>query len=119
MSDTPAALPDEAVLTPEPPSLHGCPISDSCGQTVIHPSRQQYVDVVRALLDEGYEMCVDLTATDYLRMPQRTLPDGVAAELAVKFLVMARAFPGPVFDFFGRDDVAIAVRVLAIWLAGE
>lgn len=80
MSDTPAALPDEAVPTPEPPSLHGCPMSDSCGQTVIHPSRQQYVDVIRALCDEGYEMCVDLTATDYLLMPERGLPDGIAAE---------------------------------------
>ena len=25
---------------------------------------------IRALLDEGYEMCVDLTATDYLLMPE-------------------------------------------------
>ena len=80
MSDTPAALPDEAASTPEPPSMHGCPMSDSCGQTVLHPSRQQYVDVIRALLDEGYEMCVDLTATDYLLMPRRALPDGIAAQ---------------------------------------
>ena len=80
MSDAPATTPDEAVPTPEPPTMHGCPISDSRGQVVLHPSRAQYVGVVRALLDEGYEMCVDLTATDYLLMPQRELPDGVAAE---------------------------------------
>ena len=80
MSDTPAATPDEAVPTPEPPSMHGCPVSDSCGQTVLHPDRQQYVAVIRALLDEGFEMCVDLTATDYLLMPNRALPDGVGAE---------------------------------------
>ena len=80
MSDTPAAPPDEAAPTPEPPSMHGCPLTDSHGQTVLHPSRQQYVGVVRALLDEGYEMCVDLTAVDYLLMPQRTVPDGVTAE---------------------------------------
>ena len=60
--------------------MHGCPVTDSHGQTVLHPSRQQYVGVVRALLDEGYEMCVDLTAVDYLLMPQRTMPDGVTAE---------------------------------------
>jgi NADH-quinone oxidoreductase subunit C len=36
--------------------------------------------VIRALLDEGYEMCVDLTATDYLLMPNRAMPDGVVAE---------------------------------------
>ena len=80
MSDAPAAEPDEAAPTPEPPSMHGCPLSDSRGQIVLHPSREQYVDVVRALLDEGYEMCVDLTATDYLLMPERAMPDGVAAE---------------------------------------
>ncbi len=80
MSDTPAEPPDEAVPTPEPPSMHGCPISDSRGQVVLHPSREQYLGVVRALLDEGYEMCVDVTATDYLLMPHRALPDGVAAE---------------------------------------
>ena len=81
MSDAPAVAPDEAAPTPEPPpTMHGCPISDSHGQVVLHPSREQYTGVVRALLDEGYEMCVDLTATDYLLMPVRGLPDGVAAE---------------------------------------
>jgi NADH-quinone oxidoreductase subunit C len=80
MSDATAAPPDEAAPTPEPPSMHGCPLSDSRGQVVLHPDRSQYVGVVRALLDEGYEMCVDLTATDYLLMPERALPDGVAAE---------------------------------------
>jgi NADH-quinone oxidoreductase subunit C len=60
--------------------MHGCPLTDSHGQAVLHPTRAQYVDVVRALLDEGYEMCADLTAADYLLMPQRALPDGVAAE---------------------------------------
>ena len=60
--------------------MHGCPMSDSRGQTVLHPTREQYVGVVRTLLDEGYEMCVDLTATDYLMMPDRALPEGVTAE---------------------------------------
>ena len=80
MSDTPAEPPDEAAPTPEPPSMHGCPLSDSRGQVVLHPNRDQYVGVVRSLLDEGYEMCVDVTATDYLLMPRRALPDGIAAE---------------------------------------
>jgi NADH-quinone oxidoreductase subunit C len=80
MSDTTAATPDEAVPTPEPPSMHGSLRADSLGQTVLHPSRQQYIDVVRALLDEGYEMCVDLTATDYLLMPNRSMPEGIGAE---------------------------------------
>jgi NADH-quinone oxidoreductase subunit C len=80
MSDAPAAAPDEAAPTPELPSMHGCPLTDSCGQTVLHPTREQYVGVVRALLDDGYEMCVDLTVTDYLLTPGRTVADGIAAE---------------------------------------
>ncbi|MDP9463697.1 MAG: NADH-quinone oxidoreductase subunit C [Actinomycetota bacterium] len=80
MSDASATPPDEAAPTSEPPSMHGCPLTYSCGQTVLHPSREQYAGVIRTLLDEGYEMCVDLTATDYLLMPQRAMPDGVAPE---------------------------------------
>jgi NADH-quinone oxidoreductase subunit C len=80
MSDAPAEVPDEAVPPAEPPSMHGCPLTESCGQAVLHPSREQYVGVVRALLDEDYEMCVDLTATDYLLMPERAMPDGIAGE---------------------------------------
>ena len=33
-----------------------------------------------ALVDDGYEVCVDLTGVDYLTHPGRTLPEGVAAE---------------------------------------
>ena len=39
-----------------------------------------YLDAVKALADDGYAMCVDLTAVDYLAYPGRPLPDGVAAE---------------------------------------
>ena len=38
---------------------------------MLHPTREQYLDVVKALLDDGYEMCVDLTAVDYLAHPGR------------------------------------------------
>jgi NADH-quinone oxidoreductase subunit C len=67
----------------EPPTtteVHGCPVTDSRGQLVVHPSRERYVEVVKALADEGYAMCVDLTAADYLHNPHRVLPDGVAPE---------------------------------------
>lgn len=80
MSDATTTPPEETAPVPEAPSMHGCPLTMSCGQTVLHPSRTQYVGVVKALLDEGYEMCVDVTAVDYLQMPDRALPDGIAAE---------------------------------------
>ena len=105
MSYAPAAAPDEAAPTPEPPSMHGCPQTDSCGQTVLHPSREQYVDVVRALLDEGYEMCVDLTATDYLLTPQRATPDGIAAE---RFEVVVN-----LLSFTRRERIRLRVQVPA------
>jgi NADH-quinone oxidoreductase subunit C len=60
--------------------LHGSPVSESFGQTIVFPSRAQYLDLMKALVDDGYQMCVDLTAVDYLTHPGRTLPDGVEAE---------------------------------------
>jgi NADH-quinone oxidoreductase subunit C len=57
--------------------LYACPRTESCGQAVLHPSRETYVDTVKALLDDGYTMCVDVTAVDYSAHPGRPLPDGV------------------------------------------
>ena len=59
---------------------YGVPVTDSCGQTVLHPSRDEYHDVVEVLHTEGYAMCVDLTAVDYLGSDCRSLPAGVAPE---------------------------------------
>jgi NADH-quinone oxidoreductase subunit C len=60
--------------------LHGCLLVDSLGQQVLHVPKASYLKVVKALLADGYEMVADLTAVDYLRMPNRTLPEGIAAE---------------------------------------
>jgi NADH-quinone oxidoreductase subunit C len=57
--------------------LYDCPRTESWGQVVIHPSRDGYVDAVKAALDDGYTMCVDLTAVDYSAHPGRELPDGI------------------------------------------
>ena len=73
------ATPDE-VSAPEPPTAYGVPLSDSRGQRVLHPTREQYVKTVRTLLDDTFTMCADLTAVDYLTYPNRVLPDGIAAE---------------------------------------
>ena len=70
----------EQQTTPEPFALHGCPLVVAFGQRVLFVPRDQYAKVVKALLADGYEMCADLTAVDYLQMPQRTVPDGVVAE---------------------------------------
>jgi len=72
--------PARADAAAEPDERYGCPRSDSHGQEVIHPSREQYIDVVKALTDDGYVMCVDLTVVDYIAYTGRALPDGVAPE---------------------------------------
>ena len=60
--------------------LHGCTLTISLGQQVLHVPRERYVEVVKALLADGYEMCADLTAVDYLLAPARPLPQGVEPE---------------------------------------
>ncbi|MFZ9629409.1 MAG: NADH-quinone oxidoreductase subunit C [Ilumatobacteraceae bacterium] len=76
-SDTP---PTDAPAAPEQPTRFGVPLSESCGQAVLHPSRAQYAALVRTLLDETFTTCSDLTAVDYLLHMQRALPAGVTAE---------------------------------------
>ncbi len=81
MSD--ANPPEAGVTEPEPvqPALvHGCIHAQPFGQDVVFPTRDQYLDLVKALADDGYAMCVDVTAVDYLRFMERALPDGVAPE---------------------------------------
>ncbi len=96
MSDDRAAEPEEGAEDgggeqAEPRPVHGAPASRSRGQEVIHPSRQTYLDVVTALKEDGFEMCSDLCAVDYLAHPGRELPEGVAPErfeVAVSLLSM-------------------------------
>jgi NADH-quinone oxidoreductase subunit C len=74
-----AEAPEGAEPAPEP-TRHGCPVSESCGQVVLHAPRERYVSVMKALLDEGFTMCTDLTCVDYLTHGGRHLPEPVAPE---------------------------------------
>ena len=86
MADDDAATPDEVAAdetpeaAPEPELVHGAPVVTTRGQRVLHPSREQVVDVVRALRDDGYVICIDVTGVDYLAHPQSDLPEGVRPE---------------------------------------
>lgn len=60
--------------------LHDCPTTNALGQDVVFVSRDRYLDVLGKLVADGFDMCVDLTAVDYLTHPGRTLPEGVEAE---------------------------------------
>ena len=71
------------------------PVTRDRYQDVLHPSRQQLVDLVRRLRDdEGFRTCLDLTAVDYLAHPApRALPTDVAPErfeVVVQLLSLSR-----------------------------
>jgi NADH-quinone oxidoreductase subunit C len=60
--------------------IHDCPTVDSHGQEVVFVPRERYLAVLEKLFAEGFTMCVDLTAVDYLTHPGRSLPEGIAHE---------------------------------------
>ena len=74
--DEPDGLPAEE----EPALIHGAISWLSRGQLVVHPARDAYLDLVGALYDDGYRVCVDLTGVDYLLAVDRPLPAGVRRE---------------------------------------
>jgi NADH-quinone oxidoreductase subunit C len=100
MSDTEAtsgfeegSVPGEtdAAANPEAEARFGVPVTYSPGagarggrpgQQVLHPSREQLVELVRVLRDdEGFRVCLDVTAVDYLAYEApRDLPGGIDPE---------------------------------------
>ncbi len=67
--------------TPEAPSLYGAPLSESCGQRVVHPSRDSWLDACAAARADGFDLLTDITAVDFLTFgAPRELPEGVVAE---------------------------------------
>jgi NADH-quinone oxidoreductase subunit C len=47
---------------------------------VVHTDPSSYLDLIGALYDDGYRVCVDLTGVDYLLAVDRPLPAGVHGE---------------------------------------
>ncbi|HUS41218.1 MAG TPA: NADH-quinone oxidoreductase subunit C [Ilumatobacteraceae bacterium] len=73
-------------------------------QEVRHVARTEYLTTVKTLADEGYAMCVDLTAVDYLERRERQLPDG--AEAAERFEVVVN-----LLDLRNRRRLRLRVQV--------
>ena len=62
-------------------TAYGCPVSYSRKQRVIHPTKDQWFTTAQALLEDGYRMCIDLTAVDFLTYKgRRDLPAGIVPE---------------------------------------
>ncbi|NBP50054.1 MAG: NADH-quinone oxidoreductase subunit C [Actinobacteria bacterium] len=83
--------------------LHGCPLVEALGQRVLFVPRERWAAVMGALRADGWEMCADLTAVDYLQHPGRALPEGVAAE---RFEVVAN-----LLSVSGRGRLRVRTQV--------
>ena len=80
MSDGEEPTTDEASSEAEE-TEYGCAVTYSRGQSVIHVEVDRWLDVAAALLDDGWNMCVDVTAVDYLVFEgRRELPPEIEAE---------------------------------------
>ena len=71
---------------------------------VRHVRRDDYLSTVKALADEGYTMCIDLTAVDYLEVAERRLPDD--ADDAQRFEVVVN-----LLDIGNRRRLRLRVQV--------
>ena len=86
MSDaTPELDEHEGVVddaSPQPADRYGLPLTWSRGQAVLHVDRAELASVVKRLRDdEGFDVCIDVTAVDYLTYAAaRVLPDGISPE---------------------------------------
>jgi NADH-quinone oxidoreductase subunit C len=95
MSESTTDTDVEPETTPEPESRYGALVTRHRGQETLHPTREQLVELVRDLRDdEGFVICLDVTAADYLAHPAaRVLPPGVEPgrfEVVVVLLSMSR-----------------------------
>lgn len=80
-------------VTTAPELMHGAPVVYSHGQKVLLVARDQYVAVMKKLADDGFEVCIDLTAVDYLNMPNRKVGSGITPErfeVVVNLLSLSR-----------------------------
>lgn len=108
MSETTAA---DAAVAPAPELLHGAPVTFSRGQKVVHTTPAAYTALVKKLKDDGFNMCVDLCAVDYLLDDTRDLPAGVEAqryEVVVNLLSHSRRERIRVRVQVPGDDPAVA-----------
>ncbi|NLD75237.1 MAG: NADH-quinone oxidoreductase subunit C [Acidimicrobiales bacterium] len=103
MTDPEVEITPDEEPAPAPETLHGAVVATIRGERVLFPTREQVVDVVRALRDDGFLMCVDVTGVDYLTNPHRVLPEGIEPE---RFEVVANFI-----SHTARERVRVRVQV--------
>lgn len=68
-------------------------MTDSRGQSVMFVTASDYVSTITKLYTDGFSMCVDLTAIDYLLHGGRSVPSDVVAqrfEVVVNLLSLSK-----------------------------
>jgi len=72
------------------PTRYGCPASESRGQVVIHPTRETYVATLKALVDDTFVLCSDLTAVDYSTYASRVGKPSERFEVVLNLISLER-----------------------------
>jgi NADH/F420H2 dehydrogenase subunit C len=107
-AETPA---EDVAPEPEPERRHGALVTRALGQEVLHTEREGYHELVAALRADGFDLCLDVTAVDYLTFAHRAVPDGVARErfeVSVNLLSIANAERVRVRCQVPADDPTVA-----------
>ncbi len=107
MADEGAAADDAAPAAEvaSQPTMFGVPCTDERGQQVLHPSRDEYLDVLGMAAGDGFELCVDVCAVDGLTNRSRTVPPGIEPE---RFEVVVN-----LLDLRGRRRLRVRTQVPA------
>ena len=80
MADEQPGADDAPEAPPEPERAYGALVSWSRDQRCLHPTRDEYPALTKALADDGW-VFVDITAVDFLvHAAPRALPEGVVGE---------------------------------------
>jgi NADH-quinone oxidoreductase subunit C len=79
MTDAPVDEVAEEVVV-EVERRHGAPVTRPQGQQVLHAEAAAHRALLEALWAEGFDVCIDVTAVDYLTHPGRTLPAEIHPE---------------------------------------
>ncbi len=81
MSDDDSSVSAEEQTEQGPPTRYGAVATDSLGDSVLHATRDQYLEAAIAAHTDGFDQLIDVTAVDFLTYAgNRSLPSGITAE---------------------------------------
>lgn len=88
---------------------------------IFHCTVDDHLETITKLKDDGYEMCADLTAVDYIAHPGRSLPEGMLPgrfEVVVNLLSVSNRKRARVRTQVGGGDPSVA-SITALYRGAE